>query len=62
MKIANRGTHLIDIDFTQGKQVLDNLSLPVVGSERQEGLCNGQELRQTIPTNVRFSLLGDAAV
>ena len=38
MGLEKKGTHLIDIDSAEGKQVLDNFVLPVVGSVRQKGL------------------------
>ena len=33
-----RGTHLVELDSVQRKQVFDDVKLPFVGSKSQEGL------------------------
>ena len=58
----NRGTHLVDVNFGQGEQVLDNLALPKAGSVRKEGLCKVRNSAKSLkPTKNLFCFLGDAA-
>ena len=56
MGLQKRGTHLVDIDPAQGKQVFDNRVSPVPGSVQQKGLDKGQKLNQITHPNERAFL------